>query len=200
VRFVGAVEVEGWVPDKLLGDGGPRRDPVGRFPSGRRTLMVTPGTVIRSEPRWAATALATMADGYFVDTVREVDAAWVEVAYADGDVSVHGYLSKQDPPGPVHRGKDPEIPPPAAAPNAKVASGTCLYARARGEAIGYIVGDRDVELEDSGDGWWSLVIDTPWGAVAFAARGPTRRDLVACAPPGSVPDPAPPPGTAPPAP
>jgi len=126
--------------------------------------------------------------------VREVDTAWVEVAYADSDVSVHGYLSKHDPPGPVHRSRDPEVPPPKAVPNGKVASGTCLYARARGEAIGYVVGDRDVELADGGDGWWTITIDTPWGAVAFAARGPTRGDLVACAPPGSVPPPAPPPG------
>jgi hypothetical protein len=198
VRFVGAVEVEGWVPDRSVGEAGPRRDRSGHVPSGRQTLMVMPGSVIRTEPRWASTALATLAEGYFVDTVRELDAAWVEVAYADADVSVHGYLSRHDPPGRVHRGKDPETPPPAATPNAKVASGTCLYARARGEAIGYVVGDRDVELEDLGDGWWSLAIDTPWGAIAFAAKGAGRGDLTACAPAGSVPPPAPPPGTAPP--
>jgi len=202
VRFVGAVEVEGWVPDRLLGEGGRRRDPIGRIPSGRRTLHVMPGAVIRAEPRWAGAALATMADGYFVDTVRELDPPWLEVAYADGDVSVRGYLSKQDPPGRVHRAKDPEVPPPVVVPNGKVASGTCLYARPRGEAIGYVVGDRDVELEDLGGSWWTLAIDTPWGPIAFAARGPTRRDLAACAPPGSVPPAAgaTTPGTAPPPP
>ena len=194
VRFVGAVEVEGWVPDELLGDAGPRRDPASRIPSGRRTLLVIPGAVIRTEPRWAARALAMVADGHLVEVVREVDPAWVEVAYADGDVSVRGYLSRRDPPGRVHRAKDPEVPPPAVVPNGKAGSGTCLYARARGDAIGYLVGDRDVELEDTGGGWWSLAIDTPWGAVAFAARGVAGRELAACAPAGSVPAPA---GTAP---
>jgi hypothetical protein len=183
VRFVGAVEVEDWVPNALLREAGPRRDLVGRIPSGRRTLLVIPGAVIRTEPRWAARALAMVADGHLVDVVREVDPAWVEVAYADGDVSVHGYLSRRDPPGRVHRAKDPEIPPPAVVPNGKAAGGTCLYARARGEAIGYLVGDRDVELEAQGGGWWRLAIDTPWGAVAFAAHGPTERELAACAPP-----------------
>jgi len=200
VRFVGALEVEGWVPDKLLADSGPRRDRPGRFPSGRRPLHVMPGAVIRTEPRWGAAELATVAEGYLVDTVRQVDAAWVQIAYADGDVSVQGYLSPQAPPGRVHRARDPEQPLPTVVPSGKAASGTCLYARARGEAIGYIVGDRDVELRDQGGGWWSLAIDTPWGPVEFAARGPSRADLAACAPPGSVPPPAgaPPPGGPPP--
>lgn len=201
VRFVGALQVEGWVPDGVLGDAAPRRDRVPRIPSGRRTLMVMPGAVIRTEPKWTARALATVADGHFLDTVQELDPAWVEVAYADGEVSVHGYVSRRDPPGRVYRPKDPDVPPPVVAPNAKVASGTCLYARAGGEPIGYVVGDRDVELEDRGNGWWTVALDSPWGPIAFAARGPVRTDLVACAPPGSVPPPAgsAPPGSAPPA-
>ena len=56
VRFVGAVEVEGWVPEASIGESAPRRDAIGRVPSGRRTLMVIPGAVIRSEPKWAARA------------------------------------------------------------------------------------------------------------------------------------------------
>jgi hypothetical protein len=197
VRFVGAVEVEGWVPDELLADSGPRRGGAGRIPTGRPTLHVLPGAVIRTEPRWSAAALATLAGSPFVDSVRELDPPWVVVAYADSHVSVRGYLSRTDPPGRVHRPRGPDVPPLAVAPNARVPSGTCLYARPRGEAIGYVVGDRDVELDELGGGWWTLALDTPWGAIAFAARGPTRRDLAACAPPGSVPPPA---GTAPPAP
>ncbi len=60
---------------------------------------------------------------------------------------MHGYLSRQAPPGRVYRPQDPDVPLPSSTPNTKVGSGTCLYARARGEAIGYIVGDREVELE-----------------------------------------------------
>ena len=196
VRFVGAVQVEGWVPDKLLADSGPRRDSAMRYPSGRRTLHVMPGAVIRAEPRWSGPELAVVAEGYLVDTVREVDGAWSEVTYADSDVSVHGYLSRQAPPGRVYRPRDPDVPLPSSTPNTKVASGTCLYARARGEAIGYIVGDREVELEDRGSGWWTLTVDSPWGPLELVARG-SADALVACAPAGSVPPPAGAPGTSP---
>ena len=54
--------------------------------------------------------------------------------------------------------------------NTKVASGTRLYARVKGDAIGYIVGDRDVDLAAVERGWFALTIDSPWGPVAFAAR------------------------------
>jgi hypothetical protein len=198
VRYYGALEIEGWVPDGSLGDAGPPHEYRGRFPSGHRTLMVTPGAVIRSEAQWTADELAVMANGYFLDTLNELDDGWTEVLYEDGDISVHGFVSKRLPPGEVHRPHtDPEVAPVPITPNAKVASGTCLYSRAKGEMVGYIVGDRDVDLADAETGWFTLTIDSPWGPIAFAASGPTRTDLVACAPPGSVPPPAPPPAPAP---
>ena len=190
VRFVGALEVEGWVPDDVLGESAPARDRIGRIPSGHRTLMVLPGAVIRAEPKWAGGELATVANGHFVDTIKDIDNAWVEVAYGDGEVSVRGYVSRHAPPGRVHRTKDPDVPPPTVVPNAKVASGTCLYARRAGDMVGYIVGDRDVHLDDSGNGWWTVSFDTPWGPIPFAARGPTQASLFACAPQGSVPPPS----------
>ncbi len=188
IRYFGALEIEGWVPDAVLGESGPPHQEHGRFPSGHRTLMVTPGAVIRSTPKWAADELAVMANGYFLDNLTELADGWTEVGYDDGDVSVHGFVSKQLPPGQVHRPRtDPESQPVPIVPNTKVASGTCLYSRVKGDAIGYIVGDRDVELADAELGWFVLTIDSPWGPIAFAARGPTRTDLGACAPSGSVP-------------
>jgi len=186
VRYLGALQVEGWVPDAVLADRGRPRDGTGRIPTGRKTLMVIPGAVIRAEPRWAASELAIMASGYFLDSVRELDDAWTEVSYEDSDVAVHGFVSRRDPPGHLHRWRDAE-PPAAVAPNATVASGTCLYSRASGDAIGYIVGNRPVDLDDTGGGWWTLAIDTPWGPLGFAAHGPSRIELTACAPPGTVP-------------
>jgi hypothetical protein len=186
VRYLGAVQIEGWVPDAALGDRGRDRAGTGRIPTGRRTLMVVPGAVIRDEPRWAARELATMASGYFLDTIRVLDDTWTEVGYEDGDVAVRGFVSRRDPPGPVHHWREPDGAP-GIAPNATLASGSCLYARARGEPIGYLVGNRPVELEDDGAGWWTVTIETPWGPLGFAAHGPTRSELVACAPAGSVP-------------
>jgi hypothetical protein len=203
VRYLGALQVEGWVPDAALADHGRAHDGAGRIPTGRKTLMVVPGAVIRSEPRWAASELAIVANGYFLDTIREVDDAWTEVSYEDGDVAVHGFVSKRDPPGRVHRWRETDGTP-TIVPNASAASGTCLYARPNGDAIGYIVGNRPVDLDDAGPQWWTITLDTPWGALAFAARGAARTELVPCAPPGSVPPvtppPPPPPQPPPPAP
>jgi hypothetical protein len=186
VRYLGALEIEGWVPDAVLADRGPPRGGAGRTPTGRKTFMVLPGAVIRAEPRWAASELALMGTAYSLDIIREHDDAWTEVGYEDGDVVVHGFVSRRDPPGHLHHWRDGD-PPPSVAPNTGAPSGTCLYARAGGDAIGYLVGNRPVALEDIGNGWWSLTIDTPWGSLGFAARGPSKTELSACAPPGAVP-------------
>lgn len=186
VRYLGALQVEGWVPDSVLADRGPPHDGSGRIPTGRKNLMVVPGAVIRTEPRWAASELAIMASGYFLDTIRELDDAWTEVSYQDGDVTVHGFVSKRDPPGHLHHWHESEGAPAVTA-NTTVAGGTCLYARPGGEAIGYIVGNRPVDLDDTSPGWWALTIDTPWGPLGFAARGPGRTELASCAPPDALP-------------
>lgn len=186
VRYLGALEIEGWIPDEVLADRGPPRGGAGRIPTGRKTFMVLPGAVIRAEPRWAASELALMGTAYSLDIIRELDDGWTEVSYEDGDVVVHGFVSRREPPGRLHHWRDGD-PPPTIAPNTSAPSGTCLYARAAGDAIGYLVGNRPVALEDIGRGWWSLTIDTPWGSLGFAARGPSKTELSACAPPGAVP-------------
>ncbi|MDQ3365922.1 MAG: hypothetical protein M3680_10895 [Myxococcota bacterium] len=190
IRYIGAVEIDGWISDAELADTGSVGTKAGRRPSGRRTMMVAPGAVIRAAPTRTGRSLALVGHGYFLDIVRELDAAWVEVAYADGDVTLHGFVSRRDPPGRIHRVQDPDAPPPHITANEQVASGTCLYLERKGRALGYIVGDRDVLLEELGAGWWTLTIDTPWGPIAFAARGALRTELTACAPEGSVPPPA----------
>ena len=194
VRYVGALSVEGWIPDDALRQSWPRRDlPSGsRVPTGRRSLMVIPGAVIRTDPQWTARELAVMASGHFLDLVKERDDGWAEVTYGDGELMVHGYVSKRDPPGHAHRYKDPEIPLAKITPNTKLASGTCLHTRVGGDAIGYLVGDQPVELADAGKlGWFTVSVDTPWGPIAFAARGPDATSLASCAPDGSVPPPTP---------
>lgn len=198
IRYLGALEIDGWIPDKAIVERTENTDPPsGRIPTGRQTLMVTPGAVIRSEPQWSARELAVMANGYFVDTIKEIDDAWVEVGYEDGEISVHGYVSKHDPPGRVHKPHEAEVAPALVTPNATIASGTCLYAGDNDEPIGFVIGDRPAELEPGrSPGWFAVTLDTPWGPIVFAARGPSDTSLTACAPAGSVP----PPGGTPPAP
>lgn len=101
---------------------------------------------------------------------------------------MHGYLSKRDPPGRALRFSDPDPPPPTITPNAKLPNGTCLHARPGGDAIGYVVGDRDLELAENPDkvGWWWVSVASPWGPVTFAARGPDAQSLERCGP-ASVP-------------
>src|SRR4051812_37572087 len=107
--------------------------------------MLLPGAIFRTKPAWAARALATLADGYLVDTVKELEAPWVEVAYADDEVRMHAVVSKEAPPGRVHRPRERDAARPIA-PDATAPNGTCLYARIDGEPIGFIDGDRPVQL------------------------------------------------------
>lgn len=179
IRYVGAVEVEGWVSDDILVERGKAGRRTGRVYSGHKQLMLTPGAVIRSEPRWMGKQLAVLAEGFFLDTIKQIDEAWVEVAYEDSDVRVHGFVSRHDPPGHTHRRKSPELAPPAVTPNATVADHTCLYVD--GEPVGFITGDREVMLDKGArPNEFTLAIDSPWGAVVFDTRGPTETDLEKC--------------------
>ncbi len=179
IRYVGALEVEGWVPDDALTDRAPAgRHRVGRIAIGKKPLMLVPGAVIRAEPKWAGAQLAVLNQGYFVDELRPIDDAWSEVGYRDGDLEVHGYVSRRDPPGRTHRRRPSEASTPAT-PNATVADGTCL--RVGGEEVGFIVGDRELVVEKTARvGWYSVIVDSPWGPLAFDAKGSTETELAKC--------------------
>jgi hypothetical protein len=179
VRYIGAVEAEGWIPDAALTDRAPAgRAVTGRIPSGRKSLMLTPGAVIRVEPKWAAQQLAVMNQGYFVDEIQAIDQAWSEISYEDGDVAVHGYVSKRDPPGRTHRRQAAEHTP-GLVPNATVSDGTCLVVG--GEEVGFVVGTQPAVVDKTArPGWFMLSIDTPWGPIAFEAKGATETELAKC--------------------
>jgi hypothetical protein len=210
VRYVGAVEVEGWVPTEVLVDRWPSpREGHGRRPTGRKQLMLTPGAVIRTEPKWNGSQLAILNQSYFVDEIRPVDEnepvggpprigdvkklegmkkldeqkrrndnGWFEVSYEDGDVFVHGYVSKQAPPGRAHKKKPPEQTPPLT-PNVNAHDGVCL--RIGTEEIGFLVGDQAVFVEKTGRAdAFKVTIDTPWGPITFDAKGATESELAKC--------------------
>ncbi|MCX5745373.1 MAG: hypothetical protein NT062_23085 [Proteobacteria bacterium] len=190
IRYVGELEANGWVPDTALVDERTPTQRFGRQPGFGQPLMLMRGAVFRSKPDWSAREIA-LANGAFVTMVRALDANWVEITYGDDDVRLHAYVARQLPPGRMHRPSENDAVQ-AIVPNAIAPSGTCLYAREGGEPIGYVVGDQPVQLDESGrDGWWSLLIATPWSGLPFVARGPQREALVACAPAGSVPAPSP---------
>lgn len=181
IRYVGALEVEGWVADDVLSDRGvPGRRNNGRFPTGRRALMVTPGTVIRTEPKWVGTQLAVMNQSYFLDAVKQLDDGWYEVAYEDADVRVHGFASTHDPPGRTHRRSTGETQPAQYTPNTTVPAHTCLFAD--GEKIGFLVADQQALVEPGARaGWMTITIDTPaWGPIQFEAHGPNETALETC--------------------
>ncbi len=191
VRYEGQLEVDGLVPASAVADSGPMHGNRGRRPTGLRSEMVMTGAAIKADMSWGSATLATVARGYLVDVVQDVDAQWMLVAYEDGDVSARGYFQRYAPPASVHYVRPPDVPPPTMVANARVASGTCLYESSGdasgGDAIGYLVGDQPVALDATSAEWWTLAVDTPWGPIAFAARGPTAQTLVACAPAGTVP-------------
>lgn len=180
VRYLGAFEVEGWLPDDAIADRAPaEHKKIGRIPSGgRKPLMLMQGTIVRAEPKWAGHPLAVMNHGYFVDVVKRLDDAWSEIYYEDGDLTVHGYVSRRDPPGRTRRKKHVETAS-TLVPNETVRDGTCLYIG--GEPTGFIVGNRQVLVEKTArPRWYTLTIDTPWGEIAFEASGATAQELATC--------------------
>jgi hypothetical protein len=180
VRYVGAVEVEGWVPDSALADRGPPHRTRGVAPAGRKKLMVHPGAIIRSETAWTGKQLAVMSHSYFLDEIKELESPWSEVVYEDSDVSVHGFLSKHEPPGRIYRKREPDAVTPTP-PTTTLPDHTCLYAG--GEQIGFLSGEQPVAVT-SGDriGWMTITLDTPWGPVDFDAKGATLSTLATCGP------------------
>jgi hypothetical protein len=179
VRYLGAFEVDGWLPNDAISDraeAGTRK--TGRIPTGRRPLMLRPGTIVRAEPTWAGPQLAVMSQGYFVDQVKELEDGWSEVSYDDGDLSLRGYVSRRDPPGRLHK-RAASDPIAALTTNATARDATCLYSGS--EMVGFLVGDRAVMLEStSRPGWYALTIDSPWSAITFDAKGPTETELAKC--------------------
>lgn len=187
VRYLGAIELDGWMNvDQLVDRTTDVRANSGRVPTAFQTLTALPGTIIRTKPEWQGdmNQLGITANGYFLDSVKDIDDKWVEVAYEDGDIHVRGYVSSQDPPGRVHKPHEAETPPPKIAPNAQIAAGTCLYAKQGGDPIGFASAAKDVELSSGrSPGWYAVTIDSPWGMLTFLAHGTSEHDLEACGPP-----------------
>ena len=187
IRYLGSLEFDGWVPDTVLADR-TTSDAAGhgRIPTGLPTLMVTPGTVVRGEPKWVGDELAIMANGYFLDTIKEVDDEWALIGYEDGEIRVRGFASRRSPPGRVHKPHEAEATATTIAANATVAHGTCLYGRPHGEPIGFVIADVAVEVSSGRrPGWFTLSFDTPWGPLMFAASGTSATDLDTCRPPAT---------------
>ena len=193
VRYLGSLEIDGWMPDAALTDRTTKEHTVGgRYPTGLPTLLTTPGTVVRGEPKWVAREIAVMANGYFLDTIKELDDVWSQVSYEDGDLRVRGYVSRQDPPGRVHKPHEAEVPAPVITANGSVAKSTCLYAEARGEPIGFAIDDHVAEVSSGpSPGWYTVAFDTPWGPITFAATGTSEHDLATCGPTPVVVPPSP---------
>jgi hypothetical protein len=188
VRYLGALQIEGWVPDSALGLTAAARTPMGRMGRGRRPQHVTSGTVVRGDTMWASTPIAVVAQGYLLDLGEDMKDGWWKVSYLDGDIEVHGFWSRSSAPSSVVLEQDPDPPPPLVTPNETIPSGTCLHSQIESDQVGYVVGDVEGELVASSvTGWYSLTLDTPWGPITFGVQGSSVQDLVACAPPATVP-------------
>jgi hypothetical protein len=178
VRFIGSLEVEGWVPDDAFGDRGAAGRVTGLRGVQRKPIVIPLGGIIRTEPNVHARVLALAHYSMFVDNVEAIDDRWLRVAYSDNDVTVRGYYQQRSSPGATHPAKEPELGA-AVVPNTTVPAQTCLYAS--DEAVGFVVGDRAALVEPSPRiGWFTVTLETPWGPIAFEARGPTESTLVTC--------------------
>jgi hypothetical protein len=179
IRYVGALEVEGWIADDAIGDRGPAGRAAGRGYGGRRSVMLPPGATIRSERQRNVGSLAVAHYSLFVEGVEQLADGWQRVAYVDSDVSATGYFLKTEPPSATHLVKKPDTTIPLTT-NITVPADTCLYAG--DEPVGFIVGDRAALVEASPRvGWFTVTIDSPWGPLELEANGPTETSLTKCA-------------------
>lgn len=178
IRYIGNVEVEGWVPDDALAERGTPGRTAGTRGAQRKPVMISVGAPIRSERHVHARALAVAHYSMFVDSLEVLDDNWQRVAYSDNDVSVRGFVHKFAAPSVTHRRRESE-PGPVLTPNFTVAADTCLYAAE--ELVGFVVGDRPALVEPASRiGWFTVTLETPWGPVAFEAKGPTETSLAKC--------------------
>ncbi len=177
VRYIGALEVEGWVADDALRD----RGAAGRSSGGRmgphQPVMVPVGGLVRVDRSSHARVLATAHYSTFLDQVDSLDDRWLHVTYTDNDVYVRGFYQQRSTPGATHPAKVPELGA-AIVPNLTVPNGTCLYAAE--EPVGFVLGDQPVAVEPLRVGWFTVTLDSPWGPSAFEARGPTESTLATC--------------------
>jgi hypothetical protein len=185
VRYTGQLEVDGWVPSVMVSDRMPGHERIPHMnTSFGHVIAVNPGAAIRVEPQWSARILAVMVGGLgsFLTVERNLPDDEYVVSYVDNDVAVRGYVSLREAPSPI-RGELGQRPPPPQPPTpatATVAAGTCLYARERGEPIGFITESAAVDLEPASGSWFTITLDTPWGPMAFAAQGTSATSMVAC--------------------
>ncbi|HEY4242157.1 MAG TPA: hypothetical protein VGM88_20200 [Kofleriaceae bacterium] len=166
VRYLGAVEIEGWVPTDALVDRGNQR--VASPSMG--SLTVLPGAVIRAEAQWASPAVALVSLGTTLEPVGPVE-RWTEVTYDDGEVVVRGFVAPQDPPGLLHgwelRAREEVVPPPTTAAMQHLPVDACLYAGVGGEPIGRVTRASDYLVEPDRGGWGRAYVPTAWGTIVF---------------------------------
>ena len=169
VRYSGRIEIETWVSPADLALTTRTRTAT-RFTPGK-PLHAMPGMIIRAAPSWTSAQLAVMTQPLGLVELRDHPDGWKEVVYEDGNVHVEGFASKRLPPGRYHAPRpDAALAPIGIEPTATGVDGTCLHTAPDGEPIGYLVGTPPVAIASSTRGWVSLAVDTPWGAITFAAR------------------------------
>src|SRR5262249_23951851 len=91
VRYFGGVELDGWVPDDSLTDRSNLKAGDAWAWGGGQGLMLMPGAIIHTEPKWASPTLALMANTPFADKLEvdpQLDRDWAFVRYSDVDVIV----------------------------------------------------------------------------------------------------------------
>ncbi len=170
VELHGAFEAQGWIASAALGTTTAARVSPFRIPRGGATTILPPGTIVRTEPRWASVAVATATSVIHADVVHALPDGWFEISYRDGSSLITGFTSIRLPRAPTRNVRhDPDLLPPIV-PNATGLDRTCLYAEVDGLPIGALVGAQPIQLEAIRTGWARASVDTPWGAIAFVVR------------------------------
>lgn len=170
------LQVTGWIDAAAIGDVWEAADPAAPAPEPTHTLAhsLERPVVIRAAPDAQASAVATAVEPIDVRVRGPVHAGWVEIETLGAQVRARGFVpaaatsTELGLSATFHGGRGYGM---SHAMRLDVPAGTCLRDRPDGEVIGVVTTDRNRFVYDRPEpGWWSVVVDTPWGLLHVPAR------------------------------
>lgn len=169
------VEVAGFVAASAIGDFWDATPAAPRRP----THALDAGVTIRLAPDDAAPALATTTEAIEVRALAPSRGGWREIETLGARVTVHGFVREldTDEPGSFGLVRGGHGYGSSHAITLDVPAGTCLYDAPDGEVIGIVVEGRPRLARHGADlGWFSLLVNSPWGLLDVPIRGEAGPD------------------------
>jgi hypothetical protein len=163
------LRVEGTVPTSAIGD---LWEPGASRKEQRSSHALEAGVVIHTAPDEEAPVLATTTDTIDVRALGLSFRGWREIVTLGPHVTVRGFVRERDAKSDVLGGGTSGGYGYGSthAMSLEVGAGTCLYDDVDGEVIGLVVADRTRLMREIDNGWFALMVNSPWGILDVPIR------------------------------